>query len=1119
MKGLINYSVEKMITVLMVVLAVIIFGVVSFTRLTTDLFPAVNIPYAVVVTTYPGATPDEVEQVVSIPLENTLQTTTNIQEVTTTSQENFSLTMLEFAGDTDMDTAVIEMRESLNMLIDSWPDSVGYPQIIRLNPDMLPVMNFSVGYQGMDLEELTQWVENDLSPRLERVPGVASLNISGAYESEIRVTLDQEAIDQYNDEIKTMLENVPNSPDFSIDKEHVNNILEAQNFSFPAGFVNVNGIDYMVRVGDDLESLEEIEELLIFNFDIPFMELPTIRLNDIASIESVNASERSYSKVNGDDAITITIQKGSDYATTEVAEGVNNVLDEVMDEDSNVDFTVLLDQGEYIEMSTGNVINNLLLGGILAILILFIFLRNFRVTFIVGVAIPVSLLAAIIMIYLSGITLNIVSLGGLALGIGMLVDNSIVVMENIFRMKKDGKSNKEASVRGAYQVAGAVTASTLTTIGVFLPIIFIEDFVRDIFVQLGLTIAFSLLASLVISLTLVPTIANKILKEKQEPIDKNKKTPFFDKVKGAYGVALKGLFKVKIVVIIAVMILFGLSIYASTSRGFEFFPATDEGTLNITIEMDANDPLEFNEFTETLDQISTDIASYRDVESVGITVGGGDMMMLMGSGGGENTATANVVLRSDRNQTTTEMRDDIAEMLEGKYTNLFFEVAGTEADTEMLIGTGIQVRLTGLELDTLREEASGLQALLQGVEGVREVDPGFGQNTEEIKITVDKDLAMENSLTVAQVLGIVSQTLQGPEVVTEVRLNGSTYDVYVYDELESERVNVESIAFFENLVVGQDMATEEPILLSDIASIDIEPGYSSITRINGVRALTISATLDTDANATLVSDDVEEILEDYQLPTGYDYELLGENEEIMAALTNLLLVGAIGIILVYMIMASQFQSLTYPFIIMITVPLAFTGGLGALYIFGMPVSIVSVIGLIILAGVVVNNGIVLVDYINQLRERGRSLEDAIIEAGKTRLRPIFMTALTTILALTGLAIGIGEGAELMQPMAITSVGGLIYATFLTIFVVPIMYYSVSRNGRYIFGLLLSALGLGAGIYFFINGEILYGSLGIAVVILSVLLMLFLPKKKAVHQDNQPLNFDDLVEKAGLSDES
>ena len=1108
MKNIIRFSVEKAVTVLMVVVAVVIFGITSFNRLTSDLFPDINIPYAVVVTTYPGAAPEEVESEVSIPLEQAFQTTTNVTEVQTTSSENMSMVMLEFSEDTDMDSVIVELRENMNMMADSLPSESGTPMILRLNPGMLPIMNFSVSLEDADIDELSTWVDDELTPRIERIPGVASLNVSGAAENEIRVSLDQGAIDSYNAQIQAFFDNMGQSDAaIQLDKDLISQVIGAQNMSFPAGYVEAGGNDYLVRVGDDLEDMDELRELLVFESPegVPEGALPTITVDDIAEVEFVDAEDKLYSKVNGEDAVSISIQKGSEYATTEVTENINQELMAIASETEGFEYTTLLDQGEYIEQANGSVLNNLLIGGILAVLILLVFLRNIRVTLIVGVAIPISLLFAVILIYLSDITLNVVSLGGLALGIGMLVDNSIVVIENIFRMKRDGATNKKAAVSGANQVAGAIIASTLTTVSVFLPIMFIEGFVREIFYQLALTISFSLLASLIIALTFVPTLANRIMKEGEGKQDDSKS--WMTKIQNVYERILKGAFKIKYVIIAVVFLLLGLTVLGATSEGFEFFPASDEGSLQATIEISDNETMDYEAFTDKLDTLYEDVVGFSDVSDVGITVGGGGQAAMLGfSQGNQDTssATMNIVLKDNREKTTMEMRDEIIALFETDYPEFEADIQGTEMDTGALVGEGLSLRLKGSDLDILRSEAESLASIVREVEGVRGVETGLENIGEEIRITVDKDVAISYGLTVGQVLQKVSDYLKTPEEITTLSMNGHMYSLYVYGEGDERRVSEDDVSDIQDIVVG-----DNDLLLGDIATVETVPGFGSITRIDGTRVIDINAEFESGYSSTIVASDVEDALADYELPSGYEYEVMGESEEIMATLDELVIMGALGILLVYMIMASQFQSLLYPFIIMLTIPLAFTGGFGILYAFNLPVSIVAVIGLIILSGVVVNNGIVLVDYINQLRERGYELKAAITRAGRIRLRPIFMTALTTILALSPLALGYGEGAEMMQPMALTAIGGLFYATFLTIFVVPIFYDMMTLHGRLIFGILVTLAGAAASVYyFFITYNLLYALLALGVMVVALLLTIFMPSTAENHASKEE-NTDDV----------
>lgn len=1129
MKNLPKRSVERAITVFMAVLIVVIFGIVSYTNLTTDLFPNINIPYSVVVTSYPGASPEEVEDVVTNPIEDALVTTSNVKEVTSVSQEHVSMIILEFNSDTNMDSAMIEMRETLDLATADMPDMVGSPMIIKLNPDMMPVMQLSVTKGDLDQRELTAYVYDEVVPELERVAGVASVSVSGAYESEIRVNIEDANLVDKNSEIEDVNQQLSDYMDAfnaamtiadptyvtqetpqipTLDKEMITGILQAQNFEYPLGYTyllddDYNG-SYLVRIGEEFDSTDEISTLTVFEFaGIPenpmlpglSVDALTITMSDIADVEFVNANEKEYSKVNGDNAISLTIQKSSEFATTDVTKELASVLNGISDTDEGVVFTTLLDQGEYIEMATGSVVDNLLYGALLAIIILFIFLRDSRSTMIVAVSIPISLLFAIVLIYFTGITLNIVSLAGLALGVGMLVDNSIVVMENIFRMKKLGYSNKEASIQGAKQVAGAIIASTITTISVFVPVIFLEGFIREIFVEMAMTIAFSISASLIIALTLVPALSSKILKEDNKHTVEELEKQNNKGIKKAYENVLKGAFRLKYVVIVLVVILFAGSIGLAITNGTEYFPTSDEGSLTVSISNPVDNPLSTDDFFEVLDRFQEDVLENEDVEVVGITLGslGSSFMGMTNS----NAASASVVLKEDRTMTTVEMESWLNVLLTNDYSNVEHSISGSQQTTMMLTGSGYQVELKGTDLEVLKTEAEALALEMAAVEGIVSVDNGIGIPADEIKITVDKEAAIEHGYMTAIVGGMIAEKLATEELVTTITQDGTMYEIYVYDGNSVSSDTNYTLDEVKNWSLGPSLTNPlETVKVSDVAMVEIVEGFSSINHTNGIRTVTVSATYDEDFNSTFVAQDLNEVVENYELPEGYSYLVEGENEEINEALETLVLAIVLAIALIYMIMASQFQSLKYPLIIMITIPLAFTGGFLALWITGMPVSVVAMIGLIILVGVVVNNGIVLVDYINRLREEGKELVPAIIEAGKTRLRPIVMTALTTILALSTMAVGLGSGAEMMQPMAVTTIGGLIYATLLTLIVVPIMYYIFAKHGKSamsVLGIILIAIVAGAAYYYFQLTWILFA--GALLVLLLILNWVFNKSKR------------------------
>ncbi|MCM1988648.1 efflux RND transporter permease subunit [Oceanirhabdus seepicola] len=1019
-----SFSVKKPITIIMSILIVIILGAVSLTNLTTDLLPSINLPYAVVSTSYFGASPETIEQMITKPTENSMATVSNIKNIQSVSQENMSMVILEFNEDTNMDSALVEIREKLDMITAYMPSEVGNPMIMKINPDMMPIMNFSLSVKDKEISELTFWFESVIVPRIERIPGVASVTLTGTAKNEIQVKLNNEKIEELNDKMRQSLPPGAPSPGIMITKDMISGILKGQNFSMPSGYINEEGTDYLVRVGDKLDDLEEINTLTIMS-----SPLMTVTLEDVADINMVDISEESYSKVNGQEAVMISIQKQNNYATTDVAELVEEELDKINIEFENVETVMLMNQADYINDSVKSVSNNLLYGALLAIVILLIFLRDLKPTIIIALAIPISVMAAFIMIYFSKMTLNIISMGGLALGIGMLVDNSIVVIENIYRLRNEGISAKEAAIKGAQQVAGAITASTITTVCVFAPVIFMKGITAEIFKEMALTISFSLIASLIIALTLVPMMASKIMKKSQI----NKEHRVLDGMKKVYTGILRFSLKHKISVILLALVLFVGSIYGSLQMGTEFFPQSDQGQIMIDVTMPIG--VEFEDTAEMLDKLSEIIGKIEDVDTVGASVGGNMMFAMMS---GSDSASMNVLLSKERSRTTKEIAQEIREAT----SNLECEVSVSEQGINMgaMGGSGISIMIKGYDVNTLEDMANDIAGIVQSAEGTTEIDNGISKTSPELKITVDRQKSIEKGLTTAQVFVAVKDAISEENKASKLTLDGQEYDISVYeDDANKQEIDIEGI---KNLTIETPMGMK--VKVSDVAEVGIESGYASIKRHGQTRYITVAAAIKDGYNVGLVGEDIEEKIKNYDVPEGFTVELQGEQEEIRSSFTMLLYALLLAIVLIYMVMASQFQSLLYPFIVMFSIPLAFTGGFLGLFITNTPVSVVALIGLIILAGIVVNNGIVIVDYINQLKDEGKSTYDAVIEAGNTRFRPIIMTALTTIIALSTMAIGVGENAEMMQPMAITAIGGLIYSTLLTLIIIPVIYTALDK---------------------------------------------------------------------------
>ncbi|QLY40925.1 efflux RND transporter permease subunit [Hujiaoplasma nucleasis] len=1119
-----KYSVRKPITVLMGILIIIVLGIYSVTKLPLSLFPDINLPFIVTVTTYPGENPETIEKEVTQKIESSVATIGNFTEIQSTSYENFSLSIITFAEQTNMDTVVIEMRENINNI--EFAEGVGNTRILRISPDMLPVMTITLS-QTYD-EELTdeqilirntQWINNEVLSKLNSIEGIADVTLTGASDTVLQINLDQDKLTTYQ-----------------LDQTSVLNIIEEQSTSGLVGVALDNGELRMVILGNQPETLEDMH-----NLPITFDGSNVITLDDLIvedGIGYVDASEDSYSKINGKQGIQISFQKQSDIGITEATKNIYNTLDDLEEEYPNASYMVLLDQGEYINQSINSVLLNIVIGALLAILILFVFLRNIKPTIIVGLAIPISVIAAFMLMYFTGVSLNLVSMGGLALAIGMLVDNAVVVIENIYRMINEGKSKKEAAIEGAKEVAGAITASTLTTVAVFLPIVFVEGLISDVFMSMALTIAYSLGASLIISLTLVPAMSSRFLDDQHIKEDGK----VINKVKTWYENSVLFAIKHKIMTIVVILLLLFASFALVFSKGFILLPESDEGVININIETKAS--TEFSGKAELADYITDALLEVDDVDNVSGSIGGNAGMMMFAAANDDIQLTVN--LKDNKKNSTLENEEKILTLIENiNYSNfsniqlsdiLEYEVSSQNSTMSLGGASGVNIKVSGYDLLTLEEIANDLVNILENVDHITEVDNGVEQGSDQIKMTVNKDIAMTYNLTNQDVLDNLNyfyanlEGLSGGQSIT-VQIEGINYEISIPNEAVGS-ISFEMFGDYQTFLSGVVLFDQETQMMIDqyldnndvsmtqgnsiyilnmalptyqvgqdikfvinpflkvndqneiifapfdstsdllasyalaplysesnsVTSIEKVTGFSAINTDGNQRYLTVTAQIEQGFNVTLVSQEVTDAVENYMdnefktYGSGYSISFQGENEEIMDAIGDLALAALVAILLVYMIMAIQFQSLKYPFIILMTIPLAFTGGFIALWIFGMNLSMVSLMGLIILIGVVVNNGIVLIDYINKLMERGYQVIDAIVLAGKTRLRPIFMTALTTILALVFTAIGVGEGAELLQPMALTAIGGLIYATVLTLIVVPTVFAIFNRKQIRIEGL-------------------------------------------------------------------
>lgn len=1286
-------SVKKPYTVIVGVILVIVLGAVSLTKMTTDLLPDMSLPYALVITTDMGASPEKVESDVTAPVEASMATTSSIKNVSSASYDNYSMVILEYEQNANMDSVIIEIQQKLDQLEGSFPDGAGKPMIMQIDPDMMPVMVASADVEGMTQSEISDYVENELSPVLESIDGVASVSTTGTVEENIHVTLDQDKIDALNQKIQSKIEEqftepqeqldqaaeqvesgrrqmesgkdqlanqlgqaenevingksqafvaesdlsqnytvlkatdelikraIPelqsiyeqgmglkadieqaqkeaqmNSDDgsrrieelleeakISGDQEQINQILAmtgenqesiaeagkrlellqeellelntslnqqwadqlaalnvslssiddipqvitqlsqkqveiqtamaalqtaqeqvtdgkttlddayvtlnrmeidgilemseasaqlavgearleqgqekleeskqsalesadlnqilsvetlgqiltAQNFSMPAGYVNENKKQYLVRVGDEVSSVEELENLVLV--DVGMDGIAPIRLSDVAKTEVVDDTGDSYSKVNGNPAIMLSIEKQTGYSTGDVTKRIKTRFESLEKENDKLHMTILMNQGVYIDTIVESVMENMIVGAILAVLILILFLKDIKPTLVIACSIPLSVVFAIVLMYFTRISLNIISLSGLALGVGMLVDNSIVVIENIYRLRNQGLSIRKAAVEGAGQVAGAIFASTLTTVCVFAPIIFTEGITRQLFVDIALTIAYTLAASLIVALTFVPMMASGALKNTREI-----KHPWFDRILDGYEKVLRVALRFKPIVLICVVVFLVASVTLSVSKGFTFMDMNMETEqLTVTVSAKEDEKLTFEELTERADEVVDKISGISGVDSIGAMAGGGGIMSM-----GSTDSVTMYVLIDDSGATGSEITASIQALTADLDCDV--NTDSSASDMSSFFGSGISVRVSGKDLDKLQKLAGQIAEVVEKTEGTVDVDDGLGDTTPSFTVKVDKEKAAKYGMTTAQVYQLVYKQLASNTSSTTISTDLKDYKVYVQSGEQADVTpgDIRKLTFpYTDRISGE--TTDIP--LKDIAEFEEGESLNVINRSSQTRYISVTAGVDEDHNVTLVSNQIQKGLDKIKLPDGYEISMTGEDETIRDAMNQLYLMLILAVVFIYLIMVAQFQSFLSPFIIMFTIPLAFTGGFFALFVTDNEVGVVSMIGFVMLAGVIVNNGIVLVDYINQLRREGMDKKEAIVTAGRTRLRPILMTALTTILAMSTMAMGLGSGSEMMQPMAIVTEGGMLYGTLLTLIVVPCIYDLFTRN--------------------------------------------------------------------------
>ena len=1352
-----KFSVKKPFTILVMVVAIIILGFVSLSGMTTDLLPKMSLPYLLVITTYPGASPEKVESSVSEPVESALGSISGVKNVYSMSYENYGIVELEFADGTDMDSAMVKVSSALDSVKSALPEECGSPNIMEISMDMMASVYLAASYEGKDIQETSRFVEDTLIPYLERQEGVTSISDIGIVENSISVDLNQDkidalnekilaktndafadAVDQLNDAKKQLLESeqkladstqelvdgqkdiddgrkklddaqkeldeqkekledakgsledqkkdtenklatasqaldqlnalqtdlltlqaqeaslkatitqieksleeqgkttndIPNvvagldqmstfltssqmegmtgmdsttvntmlgssgmslqslgidettwdaltpegrkellqktaagyqtqkallsgyqdyvsslnslqvekagvqaavstaeaelkksgvsytdiekakieaaagfgaasaqissgqsalnsaqttldsnkesldsaqdqitegwdsiadakkqladgwdqyntslenfeaqkaealrnaNADQLVNMQTLSQLIYAQNFAMPAGYLDdAEDNSWLLKVGSNYESVDELSNIVLTNIE----DIGDVRLCDVADITVIDNADDSYARLNGQSAVVLSVFKSSTAGTNEVSKNIATAISELEEQYPGLSVLTLMDQGDYITMIINGVLQSMIVGAALAILILALFLKDVKPTIVVAVSIPLSVLTALILMYFTGISLNMMSLSGLALGIGMLVDNSIVVIENIYRLRSKGVGAARAAVQGTKQVAGAIIASTLTTVCVFLPMVFTAGTVRELMMPISLTIIFTLAASLLIAMTVVPAAGSTLLRNSKE-----KKHPFFDKVQDIYGKMLAFCLKVKVVPLAIAIGLLVYSIWAVVRMGIVMIPDMTSNQIEISVQMPEDTDKE--ECYKRADQVLDAMTTIDGIGDVGAMAGGDTTLVASSSGMSDSTYDQFTFLALTENENAgKEEVNRICREIEERTADIDCELTISTGMSEMstMMGSGLSVKVYGDDLDTLTKITQDICDLAATIPGYENISNGQEEPDQVIRLVLDKDAAMRKGLTVAQIFSELNGKLTESTDAATVTIDGEDMKIVVKDGREPlTRENLLDYNFEIQTTDDNGNTVTEDHPLSEFATLKLEEGVQSINRENQSRYMTVTATVAEGSNATLLSRELQPLIDAYELPDGYTIDTAGESDMVNQMVIQMSKVLLLGLALIYLVMVAQFQSLLSPFIVLFTVPLAFTGGLIGLLLMNEPLSVMGMMGFVVLLGTVVNNGIVFVDYANQLRVGGLERREALIATGKTRMRPILMTALTTILAMASLLFGDDLSSQMSKGMAIVVAGGLAYATLMTLFIIPVMY--------------------------------------------------------------------------------
>jgi HAE1 family hydrophobic/amphiphilic exporter-1 len=1008
--GISSLAIKRAITFMMIYIFVVGFGLFGLARLKIDLYPDVSFPVIAIITTYTGVPPADIETLVTEPIEEAVASVENIKHIRSLSKLGASLILAEFEWGIDLDKSEKDIRNNVDLIREFLPDDAQEPLIVAFDPQKMPILFMSVsGPQGpAQLREISR---KQIKPAIERIEGVASADTAGGLKRQIQVQINPVELHAHGLSTDTLIA-----------------AIRRENLQVPGGQIDEAKTEFSLRTLSEYPSVEDIAKTVI-----GYRQGSPIYIENVANVSDTFEKITRVVRNNQKPGVLLLVSKNSKANTVQVADRVTKALPDIINRaPEGVKIGVIFNQADFIKKSMSNLSNTSVQAFFLAGLVLLFFLHNLRASIIVALSIPISIIVTFSVLDLGGLTLNMMSMAGLALAVGMLVDNSIVVLENIFRHRREGKDRIESSDLGTKEVATAITASTLTTISVFFPVLFVPGIAGVMFNDMALTICFSLFCALLVSLTLIPLLASKFLK-----VGEVKKGSFLKRISdfldsglqrftNAYSFVLAGCLKRrKTTLIIAVLFLVG-SLALIPRLGMDFFPKMDQGQFEIQLERAPGTSLKSTEETFRLvENILHD--SVPELKNQNTDIGVGEAFGAFAKGSYAGTIRVNLIEREKRERSQMQIESAVREKM-NRIPGITFSITRGEFLSEE---GDLIIYLYGNDLDQSRILSAKIKERIMGVPGAVDISTSLEEGRPEIQIIPDRDRISSLGLNLSQVANTVSTYIKGTRA-SIFRDQGEEYDILVQlDPKYRDRIEV-----IKDLFVTTPRGEQIP--LSSIAQFHRTFSPTSILRRDQQRVVTISVSV-IGRNLGDVTRDVVARLKEISLPPDFSYEVGGSAQDMMTSFKWLGIAFFGAAFIVYMVMASLFESLIAPFIIFLTIPLAIVGVIGILFITGTPLSIVAFIGIIMLSGIVVNNSIVLVDYINQLRERGSSLRDAVLQGGITRLRPILMTALTTILALMPLALGLGSGGESWSPMARSVIGGLTASTFLTLLVIPVIY--------------------------------------------------------------------------------